>query len=141
MRGFASIASPLHTLAHKNVRFSWSDECQIAFDTLKGALISAPILGLPIDDAPYLLDNDASLESIGVVLSQIQDGRQKVIAYASKLLSPAESQYCVTRRQLLAVVFYLTLWTQTSIRAGLRYTVQTARCHTRRQTVYLRYGT
>ena len=81
VRGFTGIASSLHTLTHTNVRFSWSDERQIAFDTLKGALSSAPILGHLIGDAPYLLDTDASLEIIGAVLSQIQDG-----------------QYCVTRR-------------------------------------------
>ena len=101
---FAIIADPLHELTHKNVKFQWGVDCQNAFAQLKTALITAPILALPIDDGNYVLDIDPSGLSIGVVLSQEQDGKEKVIAYTSKLLNHAEQSYCVTRRNPLAVI-------------------------------------
>lgn len=52
---------------------------------------------------PYILDTDASKDSIGAVLSQIQDKEERIIGYYSKTLTPPERKYCVTRRELLAV--------------------------------------
>ena len=54
-----------------------------------------------------MLDTDASNEGIGAVLSQVEDGKETVIAYASRVLSKAERAYCVTRRELLAVVAFI----------------------------------
>ena len=79
-------------------------ETQQAFQELKKRLVSAPILGYPLPDAPFILDTDASNHAIGAVLSQIQDGQERVIAYYSQTLSRSQKQYCVTRRELLAVV-------------------------------------
>lgn len=112
IRGFASIASPLHELTEKARRFEWNDECQRAFEELKECLIQAPILVCPLPEGDFLLDTDASQNGIGAVLSQIQEGEEKVVAYASKKLSRAERNYCVTRRELLAVVFYLKYFKQ-----------------------------
>lgn len=56
----------------------------------------------------FILDTDASLSGIGAVLSQChKDGCDCVIAYASRSLSRQEQQYCVTRRELLAVVEFV----------------------------------
>ena len=55
----------------------------------------------------FVLDTDVSNEGIGAVLSQVEDGKETVIAYASRLLSKAERAYCVTRRELLAVVAFI----------------------------------
>ena len=74
------------------------------FEALKGRLLAAPILGYPDPHLQYILDTDASAEGIGSVLSQIQDGQERVIAYYSKTLSPPEQNYCITQRELLAVV-------------------------------------
>ena len=106
VKDFAMIAAPLHALTGKNARFYWSENCQEAFDVLKERLVSAPILAMPKDEGEYWLDTDASNFSIGAVLSQVQDGEERVIAYASRLLNAPEKNYCVTRRELLAVVFF-----------------------------------
>ena len=55
----------------------------------------------------FILDTDASNHGIGAVLSQVQDGEEKVISYASRLYSNAEHRYCVTRKEHLGLVFFL----------------------------------
>jgi len=54
----------------------------------------------------YCLDTDASDKSIGAVLSQVQDGQERVIAYAGRSLSKNEMNYCAYRKELLAVVYF-----------------------------------
>src|SRR6218665_2165023 len=104
---FAQIARPLHALTKKDTRFAWSEECNMAFELLKERLTEAPVLALPNDTGTYVLDTDASGESIGAVLSQIQDGQERVICFGSRVCSPAERNYDVTRRELLAIVYFL----------------------------------
>ncbi|GFW04467.1 hypothetical protein TNCV_878361 [Trichonephila clavipes] len=72
--------------------------------SLKEALTSSPILIYPQPDKPFILDTDASNESVGAVLSQEIDGQERVVAYWSKCLSKPERNYCVTRKELLAIV-------------------------------------
>jgi hypothetical protein len=67
-------------------------------------LTNTPILAYPRNEDSFILDTDASNTCMGAVLSQIQDGKEKVIAYYSKAFSRTERKYCVTRRELLAVV-------------------------------------
>ena len=110
--GFAAVATPLHALTGKNVPFQWSNECQIAFDELKRRLTSAPVLAMPQDDGMYILDTDASVEAIGGVLHQIQEGKERVIAYQSRTLSAQEKNYCTTRQELLAIIYYLKYFRQ-----------------------------
>ena len=112
IRGFAEIASPLHALTEKSREFVWTESCQRAFDELKGRLLTAPILSYPIPEENFILDTDASGEGIGAVLSQVQDGAERVVAYASRKLSKPERNYCVTRRELLAVVVHLKKFKQ-----------------------------
>jgi len=107
VKDFGRIAAPLHALSEKNRRFSWTEECQTAFETLKQALTSPPVLSMPNQDDKFVLDCDASQCAIGAVLSQIQDGVEKPVAYASKKLSKSERNYCVTKKELLAVVFFV----------------------------------
>jgi len=107
VRDFAKIAEPLHRLTGKRAKFEWDDTCQLAFEELKYRLTSSPILAMPQDEGQYRLDTDASNDAIGAVLSQIQNGQERVIAYASRLLNKSERNYCVTRRELLAVVYFV----------------------------------
>lgn len=104
---FSNIAFPLTQLTRKNQKFQWSESCEKAFSKLRDALISAPILSYPTPDGPYILDTDASLYGIGAVLSQVQNGEERVIAYGSKTLSRSQIKYCTTYRELLAVVTFV----------------------------------
>ena len=104
VKGFAEVAKPLHRLTEKQHEFVWTEECDMAFNRLKMALTSTPILAYPTCDDSFVLDTDASNLGIGAVLSQIQGGTEKVIAYFSRTLTKAERRYCVTRKELLAVV-------------------------------------
>ena len=81
-----------------------------AFEVMKHKLTSAPVMALPQDDAEYILDTDASNCHIGAVLSIVQDGQEKVVAYGSRLYSKAEQNYCVTRKELLAIVYFTKLY-------------------------------
>ena len=89
------------------MKFVWDESCQIAFEVLKDKLCSAPILAYPKQDLKYVLDTDASDVGIGAVLSQVQEGKERVIAYASKKLNSQQQKYSVTRRELLAVITFM----------------------------------
>ena len=86
------------------MKFEWTELQEIAFQRLKTALVEAPMLNHPVPNAPFILDTDASAFALGGVLSQIVDGVERVIGYASKTLSKSERNYCTTHRELLAVV-------------------------------------
>jgi transposase InsO family protein len=94
-------------LTEKDRKFTWNEECQLAFEQLKTRLTTAPILTFPDFSCPFILDTDASGVGIGAVLSQIQDGKERVIAYASRKLSKAERKYSVTKQELLAAVVFI----------------------------------
>ncbi|GFW48863.1 retrovirus-related Pol polyprotein from transposon 412 [Trichonephila clavipes] len=104
VKGFSNIARPFHKLTESKQKFQWTKECEDSFLQLKEALTSSPILIYPQPDKPFILDTDASNESVGAVLSQEIDGQERVVAYWSKCLSKPERNYCVTRKELLAIV-------------------------------------
>ena len=108
IRKFAEIARPLHRLTEKGRPFKWTMECDTAFAELKLRLCSTPVLTYPDFSLPFILDTDASQHGIGAVLSQIQCGEEKVIAFASKTLTKAERRYSVTRKELLAVAYTIS---------------------------------
>jgi len=91
--GFAGIAAPLHWLMRKYVRFHWGPDQDKAFAELKKRLMTAPILGMPTDDGAFIVDSDASSTGFGAVLSQVQNGNEVVLAYASRSFSRAERNY------------------------------------------------
>jgi len=81
IRGYSSIAASLTTLTKKNA-FKWDDVVQKAFNNLKKALASPPVLTLPDFIAPFIIECDASATRIGVVLMQ----KSHQIAFISKEL-------------------------------------------------------
>lgn len=103
---FAEPARPLNNLFKKTTEFQWGEPQQDAFLQLKERVTNALILAYSAPTGKYTLDTDASNHSIGAVLLQLQWGDEKVISYASSHLIPAQQRYCVTRRELLAMVRY-----------------------------------
>ena len=95
---FARIAVPLHALTERSKPWHWTTQCEAAFAALKDKLLSPPILSFPHFDKTFVVDTDASQDGLGAVLSQ--DGDRHVIAYASRVLTKAERQYCATRREM-----------------------------------------
>ena len=107
--GFAKIAEPLHALTRKGAIFSWTTECQTAFDDLKEKLTSAPMLSYPDFTRGFIMETDASEKGLGAILSQkYQVGLIQPVAYASRSLSPIEKRYGVTELETLAVVWAVT---------------------------------
>ena len=102
---FAKIAEPLTRLTKKATKWSWETEQQKAFDELKKALTSSPILMQADDSRPFMLRTDASSFAIGAVLLQGETGEEHPIEYASRLLTSAERNYSTSEREALAVVW------------------------------------
>ena len=98
IQGFTELAAPLYELATKGTDFEWTERRNEAFGQLKNALTSAPLLGFSREEGLWYLNTDASNVGTGAVLSQIQDGEKRVIAYVSKLLEGSEQRYCKARK-------------------------------------------
>ena len=114
VKNYASIAAPLHTLTKKDQPFVWTElteETQEAFEALKEALTSPSVFAMPNDTGEFVLDTDACDRTIGDVLSQMQDGVEKVIAYAGRSLDKRDN-YCTTRKEWLAIVYSLKYFKQ-----------------------------
>ena len=111
INGFSSICKPLHVLTPKDQKFLWNSECQDAFEKLKVALTSAPVLGFPQEsEGIFICDADASNDALGSCLSQVQNGQERVIGYYSKCFYKAEWRYCTTRKELVAIVSSIKHW-------------------------------
>ena len=102
---FATVTEPLRKLTKKGVCFKFGGEQRKAFNELKSRLASAETLGYFNKDAKTLIIADASPVGLGAVLVQEQQGRKRVISYASKSLSDVEKRYSQTEKEALAVVW------------------------------------
>ena len=89
----------------KDIPFVFDYDCLEAFETLKKALISAPIVQPPDWNLPFEIMCDASDYAVGAVLGQRVDKKLNVIHYASKTLDSAQRNYAATEKEFLAVVF------------------------------------
>ena len=106
---FSVIARPLHHLTRKGAEFVWSPDCEGGFRALKEKLTHPPVLAYPSFEKSFVLETDASGSGLGAVLSQpLDDNVNHPIAYASRSLSPAESNYNITELEMLAVVWAVT---------------------------------
>ncbi|KAG1936344.1 interleukin-1 receptor accessory protein-like 1-A [Pimephales promelas] len=121
--GFSKIAGPLHDLVNQclnegppakvnqKVINGWSPECQASFDALKEKLTSAPVLGFADFSAPFILETDASNQGLGAILLQQQEGKKRVISYASRRLRNAErndKNYSRMKLELLSLKWAVT---------------------------------
>jgi len=117
---FSSIAAPLNDLTSSKAAFKWTDQHQAAFNKLKGALSSPPILDYPRRSDTFVLTTDASELGVGAVLST---SRGTVVEYASRSLTAAEKKYCTSEQECLAIV-----WATRKLRhylIGARFTLET----------------
>lgn len=107
----AIILDPLHNLLRKNQPFTWSKECQKAFETVKNLLCSQPVLEIFDQDLPIVIYTDASLEGLGAVLKQIQkNGEEKPVAYFSKKLNKTQKKKKAIYLECLAIKEALRYW-------------------------------
>ena len=107
IKDFSKISKPLTELLMKDAEFIFNEKCLEAFQSLKKALITAPIMKTPDWSEPFEIMCDASDYAVGAVLGQRKDKKLHVIYYASRTLDEAQMNYATTEKELLAVVFAL----------------------------------
>lgn len=111
IKDFSKIARPLTQLTG-NVDFTWGDDEQKAFEALKDALCSSPVLAVYKNNLPLRVECDASDFALGAVLSQLQDEKWHPLAYYSKSLNETERNYEIYDKELMAIVVSLEEWRQ-----------------------------
>lgn len=107
IKDFTKITKPLTELLMKDAKFTFDEKCLEVFQTLKKALISAPIMQTPDWNEPFEIMCDASDYDVEAVLGQRKDKKLHVIYYASRTLDEAQMNYATTKKELLAIVFAL----------------------------------
>jgi hypothetical protein len=111
IQGFSGVAMPLTNLTKKSEPWVWSSLCESAFQRLKKAITTEPVLRIADPELPYVLQTDASDFAIGAVLLQkVTDGGFGTIAYYSRKLVSAERNYTVHDKELLAIVSAFEHW-------------------------------
>lgn len=110
---FSTLVAPLTKLTSTSKKappFKWSSEADKAFNKIKEALISTPILSCPDYSQPFAVHCDASSFGIGAMLTQEFDGIEKPIAYMSKSLTGPQKNYSITERELLSIILAIEHW-------------------------------
>lgn len=103
---YAQTALPLTQLTSPRAKFQWTDECENAFKKLKHDICQQATLAFPLyDGTPFQVYCDASNHALGAVLTQVQNGQNVPLAFASRKLNDAERKYPTYRREILAVIF------------------------------------
>jgi hypothetical protein len=105
VQGFAEMAKPLTELTRKDREFTWCPSQQKAFEELKARLSTTPVTAYPNFELPFILTTDASKIAVAAILSQVQDGVERPIAYASRQMSKDEQAYSVSEAKMLALVW------------------------------------
>ena len=114
---FSKIAKPLNKLLQnlegtpsqkKKFKVHWGPDQQEAFETLQRLCTESPILAYADFKAPFILHTDASGDGLGAVLYQVQEGKQRVIAYASRSVTKSERNYPVHKLEFLALKWAIT---------------------------------
>ena len=123
IRWFSEIASPLTDLTKKDRKFEWGPKEEEAFERLKTALVSAPVLQLPDFDREFTVTTDASEVSVGGILQQNFGQGLQPVAYESRKLNPTECRYSAYEREMLGIVWAVGKWRH--YLAGQHFVIQT----------------
>ena len=122
IQDFSAISAPLYELLcrgenevkNKNRPVHFGQKEKIAFQRLKLELCQAPILAYPDfdSDEPFIVDTDFSKDpgALGGVLSQVQDGEERVICYGARKLVPRERNYSSNKGEIMGVIHFLRQW-------------------------------
>ncbi|CUA71329.1 Transposon Tf2-1 polyprotein [Rhizoctonia solani] len=111
IKDFNKLAVPLYRLINKNVPWTWGTAEEESFNALKKALMDSPILIQPDPSKEFFLECDASDFATGAILNQKgSDDKLHPVAYLSKTLAPAERNYDIYDKELLAVIRALREW-------------------------------
>ena len=122
IKNFSRIASPLFKLLEKNAKFSWGEEQQQAFESLKQHLLNKPIVSYSDFSLPFRLYTDASNLGLGAVLAQVQEGRERIICCASRTLTKGEVNYSTTNKECLSIAWEVKYFRNYLIRENFKYT-------------------
>lgn len=106
VRNYASISRPLTQLLHKNTPFIWTSESQLAFDTLKHSLVTAPVLALPDFTCTFIVETDACDHGIGAVLIQ----NNHPLAFVSKSLGARNRGLSTYEKEYMAILLAVEQW-------------------------------
>lgn len=107
---YSNLALPLTELTRKDAPFVWGTRQQAAFDSLKAALCSAPVLLIPDPAKPFTLNCDACNYAVGATLQQDHGRGLQPVAYRSRKLTPAEINYDTREKEFLALVDACSHW-------------------------------
>lgn len=110
IKNYSAIAKPLTELTKKDKDFEWSTAEQAAFDQLKKRFTEEPVLATYDPELETVLETDASDFALGACISQKHSGQLRPIAYHSRTFSPAELNYDVHDKELLAIVAACKQW-------------------------------
>jgi hypothetical protein len=106
VKGYGVLAKPLTKLLQKQNKFSWGEEAQQAFEALKQAMTTTPVLALPRFDIPFIVETDACDIGMGAVL--MQEGRP--IAFLSKALGEKNKHLSIYEKEFLALILAVDKW-------------------------------
>ena len=109
-RDLQRLLKPIYDLTKKGRPFIWQKEQQQAFDLIKERMINPPILYLPKPGGRFILYCDSSRTHTGSSLWQIQEGKPKLIGYASKSLPAPAVNYSVTELEMTGMAVNIHLW-------------------------------
>ena len=98
------LLKPIYKLTKKGRPFIWGDEQQRLFEELKNRLLNLLVLSMPDKRGRFLLYSDTSKHATGSALYQVQDGKPKLIAYASKRMPEAARNYSITELEMCGLV-------------------------------------
>ncbi len=125
IKDFSTIAAPITQLTGKNTEFQWSAPQEEAFQTLKSRFIEYPVLRQFDPESPTRLEADASGYAVGGALLQADDqGIFYPVAYHSQKMCPAQANYEIHDKELLAIIICLRVW-RAELRSVGKFTIVT----------------